>query len=147
MKRLRPTDPLTADDVAERLNRAIFRALRILMEVRQDPNLFEQVKQSPYLVCGIPEELRDEMQRWVPQQPHGPRPKPAAGPPAGGSGVSRPRPPRCDFVMLDGYLCDMRPGHDVSHWHYPVPGTPEYRRSMEQEGPGVQETSPRRAPG
>lgn len=48
MKRLHTSDPLTADDVAERLDRAAMRALQILMEVRQTEGLFEAVKGSRY---------------------------------------------------------------------------------------------------
>lgn len=49
MKRCSTTDPLTPDDVAERLDHAALRVLRILMDVRQIEGLCDAVKQSRYL--------------------------------------------------------------------------------------------------
>lgn len=47
-KRLYTSDPLNEHDVAERLDKAALRALRILMEVRQTEGLFEAVRESRY---------------------------------------------------------------------------------------------------
>lgn len=64
MKRSNPQEPLTPDDVAERLDRAAMRVLHILMDIRQTDGLQEQVEQSRYL-RGSLEALRAEMDRWA----------------------------------------------------------------------------------
>lgn len=54
MKRQNPSEPLTADDVAERLDRAAVRVLRILLDVRQaDGDLCVEVKGSRYLTNSL----------------------------------------------------------------------------------------------
>lgn len=63
MKRLSTADPLTPDDVAERLDRAALRTLRILMDVRQHPDLQEPVKHSRYLTNVLPA-LAAELETW-----------------------------------------------------------------------------------
>lgn len=63
MKRANTTDPLTPDDVAERTDRAAMRALRILMDVRQSVDLFEQVKRSRYLTNSL-ELLQAEIEAY-----------------------------------------------------------------------------------
>jgi hypothetical protein len=63
MKRLSTSDPLTADDVADRLNRAMVRTMRILMEVRQTEGLFDEVKRSRYLTL-MPADLAAELALW-----------------------------------------------------------------------------------
>jgi hypothetical protein len=62
-KRLSTNEPLTPHDVAERLDKAALRTLRILTEVREDPDLFGQVKHSRYHtnVCRL---LADELENW-----------------------------------------------------------------------------------
>jgi hypothetical protein len=64
VKRSNPQEPLTPDDVAERLDRAAMRVLHILMDIRQTDGLQEQVEQSRYL-RGSLEALRAEMDRWA----------------------------------------------------------------------------------
>lgn len=63
-KRLSTDEPLTEHDVAERLDRAALRLVRIMMDVRQTPGLFEAVKGSRYLTCGLLEGLAAELQAW-----------------------------------------------------------------------------------
>jgi len=63
MKRANATEPLTPDDVAERLSHAAERTLRILMDVRQDEDLMEQVKHSRYLTDGL-HVLAQELHKW-----------------------------------------------------------------------------------
>lgn len=54
MKRLSTDDPLTADDVAERLDKALVRVLRIMLDVRQtEGNLLADVRKSRYLTNSI----------------------------------------------------------------------------------------------
>lgn len=65
MKRLRTTDPLTADDVADRLDRAIDRVLRIMWDVRRtEGTLMDEVKHSRYLASGGGNHLAHELDRW-----------------------------------------------------------------------------------
>jgi len=54
---------LTADEVAQRLERAAMRTLRILMDIRQAPGLNEQVRASRHLVSL--HELDAELGRWL----------------------------------------------------------------------------------
>lgn len=64
MKRLRTSDPLTADDVAERLNRSALRTLALLMEIRQSGELNAEVRASRYLT-NVLDMLGDEIaQHW-----------------------------------------------------------------------------------
>lgn len=63
-KRTDAGDPLTEHDVAERLDRAAARLLRILMDVRQIPGLAEDVKASRYLSAGLLEGLAAELETW-----------------------------------------------------------------------------------
>ena len=64
MKRLSTSDPLTADDVAERLDKAAERVLHILMDTRQqEGDLYEQVRGSRYLK-GALELLAGELAVW-----------------------------------------------------------------------------------
>jgi len=53
---------LTADEVAQRTERAVFRALRILTEIRQCPGLYEQVRESRY--THSLHELNRELSLW-----------------------------------------------------------------------------------
>lgn len=67
MKRLSTSDPLTADDVADRLNRALDRALRIMWDVRLNGGelMWERVKMSHYLHASpAGNHLAHELQRW-----------------------------------------------------------------------------------
>lgn len=72
-KRTSTDDPLTEHDVAERLDHAAVRTLRILMDVRQTEGLYEAVRGSRYLTNSLnalaaelvtweiePEDLREE---------------------------------------------------------------------------------------
>lgn len=63
-KRLSKDEPLTEHDVAERLSRAALRVTNILMSVRQEPALMEEVKHSRYLLGGMLEALADELKEW-----------------------------------------------------------------------------------
>lgn len=64
MKRLSTSDPLTADDVADRLNRALDRALRIMWDVRRtEGDLLDEVKRSRYL-GPAGHHVAYELQRW-----------------------------------------------------------------------------------
>lgn len=63
MKRLSTDDPLTPDDVAERLVKAAMRTLRVLLDVRQTDGLFDDVKRSRYL-RGSLNLLADELREW-----------------------------------------------------------------------------------
>lgn len=63
MKREKATDPLTPDDVAERLSKAMLRCWRILMDVRQDPDLYREVRNSHYLTV-LPHQLVEELELW-----------------------------------------------------------------------------------
>lgn len=62
-KRADKHQPLTEHDVAERLDRAAMRALRILWEARQ-LGIAEEVKASRYLTGGTLEWLRAELDAW-----------------------------------------------------------------------------------
>jgi hypothetical protein len=62
-KRLSTSEPLTEHDVAERLDKAAFRVLRILMDVRQTPGLLEGVKHSRY-TTNVLNLLAAELQEW-----------------------------------------------------------------------------------
>jgi hypothetical protein len=64
MKRLSTKDPLTPDDVAERLAKSAVRTWTILAECRQDPVLFEAVKASRY-EAGALAGLMSELREWV----------------------------------------------------------------------------------
>lgn len=69
-KRLSTNEPLTEHDVAERLDRAAIRTVRILMDARQ-VGVMEQVRHSRYLTnsLGI---LAAELRVWgvEPEQGH-----------------------------------------------------------------------------
>ena len=52
----------SADEVAQRLNRALLRAARILAEVRQSPGLYGQVAHSRHL--NAYHALEEEMAAW-----------------------------------------------------------------------------------
>jgi hypothetical protein len=69
-KRLGTNEPLTEHDVAERLDRAVIRTVRILMDARQ-VGMMDQVKHSRYLTnsLGI---LAAELRAWgvEPEQGH-----------------------------------------------------------------------------
>lgn len=78
MKRTSTNQPLTSDDVAERLDRAALRTLRILMDARQQVGLFEPVKHSRYLTNTLAA-LAAEIGLWgiAPQEmPTTPSPAP-----------------------------------------------------------------------
>lgn len=62
-KRTSTDEPLTPHDVAQRLDRAALRVLRIMMEVRQTPGLQEAVLASRYHT-NVMDELAAELQRW-----------------------------------------------------------------------------------
>jgi len=64
VKRLSTSDPLTPDDVAERLAKAAVRTWTILAECRQDPVLFEAVKASRY-EAGALAGLAAELGLWL----------------------------------------------------------------------------------
>ncbi len=55
----------TSDEIAARLNRAAFRALRILMEVRQTQGLYEEVQASRFLRPGTLDSLATELKEWL----------------------------------------------------------------------------------
>ncbi len=61
-KRLGVDDPLTEHDVADRLNRATLRVLRILMDAR-DLGLAESVKGSRFHTNSL-NALRSELDAW-----------------------------------------------------------------------------------
>lgn len=64
MKRQSTAEPLTADDVAERLSHAMLRCWKILMDVRQaEGTLFEDVKHSRYFNV-MPYQLIEELELW-----------------------------------------------------------------------------------
>ncbi len=63
MKRENTGDPLTADDVAERLSNAMLRTWRILLDVRQDPELYKEVRGSRYFTV-FPHQLIEELELW-----------------------------------------------------------------------------------
>jgi hypothetical protein len=67
-KRLRTSDPLTEHDVAERIDKAAVRTVRILMDIRQ-AGMMEQVKHSRYLTNSL-NMLAAELNLWgaEPQQ-------------------------------------------------------------------------------
>ncbi len=62
-KRSSTSEPLTEHDVAERLDRAAVRTLRILMDARQIDGLAEQVRGSRYLTNSLAA-LAAELQEW-----------------------------------------------------------------------------------
>lgn len=65
MKRLSTSDPLTPDDVADRLNRALDRVLRIMWDIQQtEGSLMDEVKRSRYLIGGLPNYVAYELQQW-----------------------------------------------------------------------------------
>lgn len=61
-KRLSTSEPLNEHDIAERLDRAAFRTLRILMDVRQN-GVMDAVKRSRYFLNTL-DLLADEMAEW-----------------------------------------------------------------------------------
>jgi hypothetical protein len=61
-KRHSTEDPLTEHDVAERLDKAALRTLRILMDARQ-MGIMEQVKVSRYLTNSV-NALAAELETW-----------------------------------------------------------------------------------
>ncbi len=61
-KRLHTSDPLTEHDVAERIDRAAVRTVRILMNIRQ-LGMMEQVKHSRYLTNSL-NMLAAELKLW-----------------------------------------------------------------------------------
>lgn len=64
MKRTDTDQPLTADDVAERLDKAMLRVVRIMYDTRQMPgDLMEQVKASRYRT-NIGNMLAAELATW-----------------------------------------------------------------------------------
>jgi hypothetical protein len=67
-KRLHTSDPLTEHDVAERLDKAALRTVRILLDIRQ-MGLMNPVKHSRYLTNTL-NMLAAELQLWgaEPQQ-------------------------------------------------------------------------------
>lgn len=78
MKRQSTAEPLTPDDIAERLSTAMLRTWRILLDVRQNEDLWDAVKHSRYLVV-MPSQLIEELQRWT-DHPDGLSSEPPAGP-------------------------------------------------------------------
>lgn len=68
-KRLSTDDPLTEHDVADRLDKAMLRVWRILLDVRQDPVLYEAVRQSRYRT-NVMHELMKELDVWREPNPH-----------------------------------------------------------------------------
>jgi hypothetical protein len=64
VKRTSTDEPLTPDDVAERLTRAAMRTLRIMLDVRQSPDLYPAVRRSRYLLPDILELLSAELDEW-----------------------------------------------------------------------------------
>lgn len=62
-KRSSTSDPLTEHDVADRLDKAGLRVLRIMMDVRQIPGAQEAVKSSRYLT-NVLNALAWELQEW-----------------------------------------------------------------------------------
>ncbi len=62
-KRTGSDQPLTEHDVAERLDKAALRTLRILMEARQIPGLQDAVKGSRYL-GNTTNALAAELEAW-----------------------------------------------------------------------------------
>jgi hypothetical protein len=69
-KRSRTDEPLTEHDVAERLDRAVMRVVRIMMDVRQlGPDMVDLVKRSRYTTNALLL-LADELAEWgVPMTP------------------------------------------------------------------------------
>ena len=61
-KRLRTSDPLTEHDVAERLDKAALRTVRILMDIRQ-LGMMEEVRHSRYLTNSL-SMLAAELKLW-----------------------------------------------------------------------------------
>src|SRR5580693_8523901 len=61
-KRLNTSEPLTEHDVADRLDRAALRVVRIMMDTRQ-LGMMEQVKHSRYLT-GVLNMLAAELKLW-----------------------------------------------------------------------------------
>lgn len=55
MKRTSADQPLTPDDVAERLDKAALRVLRIMYDIRENggPELLAQVRSSRYLTNAV----------------------------------------------------------------------------------------------
>ena len=69
-KRYNTTEPLTEHDVADRLEKAMLRVWRIMVDARQMegevgtyPNLMDAVKSSRYLT-NVPMALMWELERW-----------------------------------------------------------------------------------
>lgn len=62
-KRTSTADPLTEHDVAERLDHAALRTLRILLDVRQDPELWRAVRSSRYHT-NVLDLLATELAEW-----------------------------------------------------------------------------------
>jgi hypothetical protein len=54
---------LTPDDVAKRLDRALMRAWTILLDVRQEPGLYDAVRRSRHFT-NAHEELAKELAIW-----------------------------------------------------------------------------------
>lgn len=62
MKRLSTSEPLTADDVAERVSKAAMRLLSILMDYRQqEGDLFKEISGSRYLDAGVLQAVYKEL--------------------------------------------------------------------------------------
>lgn len=55
---------LTADEVAQAAQRSVLRTLRILMDVRKTPGLYESVRGSMHFVSL--HELQREVDIWLP---------------------------------------------------------------------------------
>lgn len=70
-KRTSTADPLTEHDVADRIDKAGLRLLRILIEIRE-MEMVEEVKTSRYFTNALPA-LAAEMQTWG-IEPHPLRP-------------------------------------------------------------------------
>jgi hypothetical protein len=68
-KRLSTGDPLTEHDVAERLDKAILRVIRIMSDARQQ-GYMDQVKNSRYLT-NTPGMLAAELELWGAQAEEG----------------------------------------------------------------------------
>lgn len=62
-KRLTTGEPLTEHDVAERMNKAALRLLRIMMDARQ-LGLMVEVRGSRYMSANALGALRAEMDAW-----------------------------------------------------------------------------------
>jgi len=59
-KRSGTDQPLTEHDVAERFSNALLRVWRIASELQEDPEMWEQVKHSRYLVV-LPSQVTETL--------------------------------------------------------------------------------------